>query len=361
MDKYTIIEQVGAGTFGAVYKARTKRNEIVALKKMYVQNNEEGISYFALQEIKYLTQLSGSKNIVALLDSFIHTDTEKEGGKSCVVMVLPYYELDLVGARNAFDGVREVKCAMQQLLEGLHAMHSRHLMHRDIKPANLLMRNGEIVIADMGMTTNWTVNHNPFPCQVVTLWYRPLELLFGSDSYGGEVDVWSAGLCFVELMTKSCPFQGQTEHHQVELILRILGTNYIEESPELKKLPFFEKLLPKTNLPKTSQLKQIFSSWNADALDLLSKMLCPAHQRLSVVELLAHPFFSKHPRACLPSEIRKIPAMHEFQLRQIQRRKREDDIHTSNTRQCASRPNQGKNLTAKMVTAEEKSNWGATI
>lgn len=127
------------------------------------------ISYFALQEIKYLKQLSGSKNIIDLMDSFIHQDegtrlsirciihrmyeicssrsvvldrvhfscrfiaswtnriAASKGGKSCIVMVLPYYDLDLVGAQSAFCGIREIKCAFQQILQG-----TKSIMHHDV-------------------------------------------------------------------------------------------------------------------------------------------------------------------------------------------------------------------------------------
>jgi len=315
MDKYVILAQVGEGTFGAVYKARSKQTgEIVALKKMYNQNDEEGLSYFALQEIKYLKQLNGSPNVIHLIDSFIHEDVEGIK-KACIVVVLPYYESDLVGAQTAFTGIREVKCAMQQILTGISSMHANYVMHRDIKPANMLMKDGEIAIADMGMTTS-TNTTSPLPHQVVTLWYRPLELLFGANRYGPEVDVWSCGVLFIELMSRKCPFPGRTEHHQVELILELMGQSYIDQSEGLNKLSLYEKYMPKRELPRNSQLKRIFSSWADDALDLLLKMLCPAKQRWTASQLLDHPFFTNNPSPCSPKDVPKVPAMHEYEMKQ---------------------------------------------
>jgi len=360
MDKFTILEQVGEGTFGAVYKARINHtNEIVAIKKMYMQNDEEGISYFALQEIKHLQQLTDCKNIIKLIDSFVHIDEASKGGRPCVVMVLPYYDLDLVGGLSALTGIKEIKCAFQQLLQGLQVMHSRNMIHRDIKPANLLMKNGEIVLADFGMTTNYKSVTGPLPHQVITRWYRPLELLFGCNKYGPEVDIWSAGITFVEMMTRKSPFPGHTDHHQADLILNIFGENYLEESPSIKELPLYNVMMPKRKLSKSNNLKREFSSWPEDALDLLTKMLCPAHKRLSASELLAHPFFTNQPQACKPEQMPQVESMHEFQLRQRQKRQHDTQVssshHASNKRQC--KDDKARKLQKVVGVPEEKSNW----
>lgn len=88
---------------------------------------------------------------------------------------------------------------MKQLLDGLSYCHRNNFLHRDIKCSNILMNNrGQIKLADFGLARLFSAEDKtrPYTNKVITLWYRPPELLLGEERYGPAIDVWSCGFVF---------------------------------------------------------------------------------------------------------------------------------------------------------------------
>lgn len=105
----------------------------------------------------------------------------------------------------------QIKCYMQQLLRGLEHCHSRGVLHRDIKGSNILIdNNGVLKIGDFGLANIYDKNQ-PMTSRVVTLWYRPPELLLGSTEYGPAIDLWSAGCILAEMFAGKPIMPGRTE------------------------------------------------------------------------------------------------------------------------------------------------------
>jgi CTD kinase subunit alpha len=88
-----------------------------------------------------------------------------------------------------------LKSLCHQMLAGLAYLHHKGVIHRDIKGSNILInRRGELKLADFGLARFYQKRRRAdYTNRVITLWYRPPELLFGATVYGPEVDMWSAG------------------------------------------------------------------------------------------------------------------------------------------------------------------------
>jgi cyclin-dependent kinase 12/13 len=294
LEDYEILHKCGEGTYGCVYKAVQKSTrQTVALKKIVNVPKEDGNPV----EVKYLSALTTSKNVVGLKDSF----WTKEG-ELCLVFEFMDYDLwRLSTAPSISFNMLQIKCIMKQMLEGLQQCHSKGIVHRDTKPSNLLINaEGTLKLADFGLATSFlTANH--LSNNVVSLYYRPPELLMGSHAYGPEIDIWSVGCILIELVTNNYLFAGANETEQLDLIFRVFGTPSEESWPGVSKLPGWGLATNRRRYP-TKALSEVFSFLSPDALDLISKLMSlDPKKRITSADALVHPWFCTSPLPCPPS------------------------------------------------------------
>ncbi|XP_060624926.1 cyclin-dependent kinase 1 [Anolis sagrei] len=302
MDEYTKIEKIGEGTYGVVYKGKHKATgKVVAMKKIRLESDEEGVPSTAIREVSLLKELH-HPNIVCLQDVLMQD--------SRLYLIFEFLSMDL---KKYLDSIPSgqfldrmlVKSYLHQILQGIEFCHSRRVLHRDLKPQNLLIDdNGVIKLADFGLARAFGIPVRVYTHEVVTLWYRSPEVLLGAVRYSTPVDVWSIGTIFAEMATKKPLFHGDSEIDQLFRIFRALGTPNNDVWPEVESLQDYKNTFPKW---KPSSLASQVKHLDDNGLDLLSKMLIydPA-KRISGRAALNHPYFDDLERSKLPaSRIKK--------------------------------------------------------
>lgn len=131
----------------------------------------------------------------------------------------------------------QIKCYVQQLMQGLEHCHSRGILHRDIKGSNLLIDdNGVLKIGDFGLATCFQPDQKqPLTSRVVTLWYRAPELLLGATEYGPAIDLWSCGCIVAELFAGKPIMPGRTEVFINETLFRVIFRKIRENNRSLQE------------------------------------------------------------------------------------------------------------------------------
>jgi CTD kinase subunit alpha len=283
-----------------------------------MEGERDGFPITAVREIRLLQHLR-HQHVVALQEVMVE--------KNECFMVFEYLSHDMTGLINhpTFTLTpAHKKHLAKQMFEGLDYLHRRGVLHRDIKAANILISNtGILKFADFGLARFYTKSHqNDYTNRVITIWYRPPELLLGETQYGPAVDIWSAACVFVEMFTKKAIFPGEgTELSQLDKVYAMLGTPTRHDWPRIVDLPWFELMQPVERKKRQfeAQYRDVFSP---AALDLVTKMIrYDPVKRPTAEEVLAHDYFAQEmPAAEQAVELETVRGdWHEYESKQMRR------------------------------------------
>ncbi|KAG9062872.1 cyclin-dependent serine/threonine protein kinase [Linnemannia hyalina] len=271
MDKYQKIEKLGEGTYGIVYKAQNREtNDVVALKRIRLDNEEEGVPCTAIREISLLKELKHA-NIVRLYD-VLHTEKK-------LTLVFEFLDSDLKKFLDTYSGdidVLTIKQLMYQLLRGIAYCHEHRVLHRDLKPQNLLInKKGDLKLGDFGLARAFGI---------------PVRS-YSHEQYSTSIDIWSAGCIFAEMASGRPLFPGSSVKDQLLKIFKILGTPTEETWPGLSKLPEYRPDFP---MYKPVPLVNLVPKLDGPGVDLLSRLITyNPERRITAEASLAHPYFDE--------------------------------------------------------------------
>ncbi|KAG7375566.1 hypothetical protein PHYPSEUDO_000615 [Phytophthora pseudosyringae] len=302
--------EIGRGTYGTVYLGyHAESRARVAIKKVL------GPLEAGRREADLLAKCRGAEHVVQLLEAVERHDK--------LYLVMEYMDSDLetlIGATESAPTleVAQVKAYLKMLLLGVRELHSRGVLHRDLKPNNLLLSETQhcAKITDFGMATvveteaddgdtdgDEAASDKRKPkrsVQVVTRAYRAPEIFFGEERYGFEVDMWSVGCIFAEMLLRRPLADGSSDIDQLSKIFAALGSPIENGWDEASQLPFYLRFKDTNPTPLAEQ----FSMLSAAGVDLLSQMLqLNPKKRISVHKALQHEFFSEEPEPAAPSDL----------------------------------------------------------
>lgn len=290
--KYEIIQRLGKGAYGIVWKAIDRKSKsTVAVKKVFDAFHNATDAQRTFREVYFLLELREHENIIRLVN-IIKAENNKD-----LYLVFEFMDTDLHAVIRA--GILEEvhkKYLIYQVLKALKFIHSGELIHRDLKPANILLNSDcSAKVADFGLARSLSTEENdgsdPVLTEyVATRWYRAPEILLGSQKYSKAVDMWSIGCILGELIVGKAIFPGVSTLNQIEKVLELTG------KPSMKDIEALESnlaanILASINGTKRKGFQAFFPNAADDALDLLRKLLVfNPRERISVENALKHPF-----------------------------------------------------------------------
>eukprot|EP01065_Artemidia_motanka_P010073 TRINITY_DN1527_c0_g1_i1.p1 TRINITY_DN1527_c0_g1~~TRINITY_DN1527_c0_g1_i1.p1 ORF type:complete len:637 (+),score=134.29 TRINITY_DN1527_c0_g1_i1:141-2051(+) len=330
MERYTVMKQIGDGTYGSVMKAVQKQSQEVVAIKRFKQKFYTWEECVNLNEVQALRKLNHHQNIVKLREVIREHNN--------LFFVFEFMDCDLLHAMKeaALGGLHglphgRIRNVVYQVLQALTYMHKIGFMHRDLKPENILLKGDVTKLADFGLAKEIR-SRPPFTEYVSTRWYRAPEVLLQHKAYNSPIDIWAMGCIIAELYTLRPLFPGSSERDEIFKITSVLGTpdgqRVWPEGVRLAKQMGF-------SFPQmvSTPLTQLVPSGGREAIDLMQRMLVwDPEKRPKASVCLSHAFFQVVPageqgfllQASAPKAPTSAPAANAVQQQERRAAERED-------------------------------------
>ena len=261
-NEFDLIELVGQGNYGRVYKAMHKKTgKIYSAKIAYIEKTNEVESF--KKEINILSQCN-NQYIVHYFGSYI------KGHQIWIILEFcdggSLYELIKILPRNLNE--EEIASIVCMILKGLIFLHENKKIHRDIKTENILLTHEGIAkLADFGVSTQLMHSFSKKITKIGTPFYMSPEVIL-QNKYDYKCDIWSLGITTIEMAEGEPPFA------------------------KVKGYWVLKKII--THPPKGLKNKE---KWSSEFNDFVEKCLIyEPEKRPSAKELLQHPFILKYNR-----------------------------------------------------------------
>ena len=230
LSHYKILEELGSGGMGLVYKAEdTKLNRCVALKFLPAE-----LKFDKDAKLRFIQEAQAASALEHPNICNIHEINETPEGQLYIVMAC--YEGQTLKQkinRNPLTSAEAINISIQ-IVEGLVRAHEEGIIHRDIKPANIIVTDrDEVKILDFGLAK--LVGKTQFTKDLATLGtvaYMSPEQLQG-EKVDYRTDIWSFGVMLYEMITGQLPFQGEYEQAIVYSILNKSPQPVTELNPNI--------------------------------------------------------------------------------------------------------------------------------
>ncbi|MGH0179642.1 UNVERIFIED_CONTAM: hypothetical protein FKN15_001996 [Acipenser sinensis] len=200
VELFSDLNEIGHGSFGAVYFARNSRtNEVVAIKKMSYSGKQTTEKWQdIIKEVKFLCQLK-HPNTIEYKGCYLKEHTAWLVMEYCLGSASDLIEVHKKPLQEV-----EIAAITHDALQGLAYLHSHKLIHRDVKAGNILLTEpGQVKLADFGSASI----ASPANSFVGTPYWMAPEVILAMDEgeYDGKVDVWSLGITCIELAERKPP------------------------------------------------------------------------------------------------------------------------------------------------------------
>lgn len=289
---YVPIKIIGQGAYGVVASATDLRsNTKVAIKKVSNAFVDLIDAKRILREIKLL-QFCGHENVIQILDI---EEPPTRVGYNDIYIVTDLMDTDMFRIIHSKQTINDehTQYFMYQILRGLLFLHTANVIHRDLKPSNILVnKNCDLKLCDLGLARSFDADTTQFTEYVVTRWYRAPEVILSASEYTKQIDIWSVGCIFAEILGRKPIFPGADYLDQVKKIISVLGYPAEADTTFITN-PSARRFLARIPMKKRVEWRRLYPRANPQALDLLDKMLqFNPGRRWNCGQCLRHPYFA---------------------------------------------------------------------